>query len=54
MYSKLPMLFVPSDLSEEQIDEFIKNTLDQRMQDDGDTLTFFIEIEQPLCLPTSP
>ncbi len=52
MYSKLPMLFVPSDLSEEQIDEFIKNTLDQRMQDDGDTLTFYKESDLPLCLPS--
>lgn len=52
MYSKLPILFVPSDLSEEQIDEFIKNTLDQRMQDDGDTLTFFIKNDLPLCLPS--
>ena len=54
MFVKLPMLFVPSELTEDQINEFIQDTLQTGIQDDGDSLTFFIEIEQPLCLPTSP
>lgn len=54
MFFKLPMLFVSSEFTEDQINEFIQDTLQTGIQDDGDSLTFFIEIEQPLCLPTSP
>ena len=54
MFFNLPMLFVSSEFTEDQINEFIQDTLQTHMQDDGDSLTFFIEIEQPLCLPTSP
>jgi hypothetical protein len=54
MFFKLPMLFVSSEFTEDQINEFIQDTLQTGIQDDGDSLTFFVEIEQPLCLPTSP
>ena len=54
MFVKLPMLFVPSEFTEDQINEFIQDTLQTGIQDDGDSLTFFIEIEQPISLPVSP
>lgn len=53
MFLGIPICCVPSHVSDDQIDEYIKETLNRRKQDDGDSLTFFIEIEQPLCLPTS-
>ena len=53
MFFKLPMLFVSSEFTEDQINEFIQDTLQTGIQDDGDSLTFFIELEQPICLPVS-
>lgn len=54
MFLGIPICCVPSHVSQDHIDEYIKDTLNKREQDDGDSLTFFIEIEQPLCLPAPP
>ena len=41
MFFKLPMLFVSSEFTEDQINEFIQDTLQTGIQDDGCSISLY-------------
>ena len=58
MFHKFPILFLPPNLSQKDLDELVSKTHIEPMADDGDTLTMIIPIEKysnlPIAIITNP